>query len=118
VSLTAGETIVNSLLSRLDLDDGIKTGRYVKGKQPVWDQLKWDDTDTAVVDVDSIPLGLSKMSALPRYTIEERKFRPSSLVLGPDPSTGTYLFTVKGQGTGTNKAAHVVLESIYAKQYN
>jgi type IV pilus assembly protein PilX len=115
VSLTAGETIVNSLLSRLDLNDGITTGRYVKGKQPVWDKLKWDDTDTAVVD--SIPSGLNKVSA-PRYTLEERTFRRNSLVLGPDPSSGTYLLTVKSQGTGTNKDAHVVLESIYAKQYN
>ena len=118
VSLTAGETVVNSLLSRLDLNEGTTTGRYVKDTQPKWDQLKWDNTDTAVVASDSIPVGLSKMSAPPRYTIEEKRFRRNSLVLGPDPSTGTYLFTVKGQGTGTNKAAQVLLESIYAKQYN
>jgi type IV pilus assembly protein PilX len=116
VSLTAGETVVNSLLNRMDLNDGTTTGHYIKGKQPVWDQLKWDDTDTAVVN--SIPSGLSKVSDPPRYTIEERRFRRNSLVLGPDASTGTYLFTVKSQGTGTSKAAHVVLESIYAKQYN
>jgi type IV pilus assembly protein PilX len=116
VSLTAGETVVNSLLSRMDLNDGTTTGRFIKGTQPAWDALVWDNTHTAVVD--PIPSGLSKMSEPPRYTIEERKFRRNSLVLGPDPSTGTYLFTVKGQGTGTSKAAHVVLESIYAKQYN
>jgi Tfp pilus assembly protein PilX len=114
VSLTAGETEVNSLLSRLDLNEGT-AGRYVKDTQPKWDQLKWDNTDTAVPLSTS---GFSKVPGPPRYTIEERKFRPNSLVLGPDPSTGTYLFTVKSQGTGTNKDAHVVLESIYAKQYN
>ena len=116
VSLTAGETVVNSLLSRLDLNDGTTAGRYVKGTQPAWDQLAWDNAHTAVVD--PIPSGFSKVADPPRYTIEERTFRRNSLVLGPDPSTGKYLFTVKGQGTGTSKAAHVVLESIYAKQYN
>lgn len=116
VSLAAGETVVNSVSSRLDLNEGTTPGRYIKGTQPVWDQLVWDDTHTAVVNPD--PLGLSKMSAPPRYTLEERKFRRNSFVLGPDPSTGTYQFTVRGQGTGTSKAAHVVLESIYAKQYN
>ena len=116
VSLTAGETVVNILLSRLDLNEGTTTGRYVKGTQPAWDQLVWDSAHTAVVD--PIPSGLSQMADPPRYTIEERKFRRSSIVMGPDPSTGTYQFTVKGQGTGTSKAAHVVLESIYAKQYN
>jgi type IV pilus assembly protein PilX len=116
VSLTAGETVVNILLSRLDLNEGTTAGRYVKGTQPAWDQLVWDNAHTAVVD--PIPSGLSQMADPPRYTIEERKFRRSSIVMGPDPSTGTYWFTVKGQGTGTSKAAHVVLESIYAKQYN
>jgi Tfp pilus assembly protein PilX len=109
---------VNSLLSRLDLNEGITAGRYVKGTQPAWDQLAWDNAHTAVVDLDPIPSGLSKVADPPRYTLEERKFRRNSLVLGPDPSSGTYQFTVRGQGTGTSKAAHVVLESIYAKQYN
>ena len=115
VSLTAGETEVNSLLSRLDLNEGTP-GRYEKDTQPKWDQLKWDNMDTAVPRSTS---GFSKVPGPPRYTIEEKNFQRNSLVLGPDPSTGTYWFTVKGQGTGTtNKAAHVVLESIYAKQYN
>jgi type IV pilus assembly protein PilX len=116
VALTAGETVVNSLFSRMDLNEGTTTGHFIKGTQPAWDQLEWDNSDTAVVD--PIPSGFSKVSDPPRYTIEERRFRRNSLVLGPDPSSGTYLFTVKGQGTGTSKAAHVVLESIYAKQYN
>ena len=116
VSLTAGETVVNILLSRLDLNEGTTAGRYVKGTQPAWDQLVWDNAHTAVVD--PIPSGLSQMADPPRYTIEERKFTPNDLLTGHDPSTGTYLFTVKGQGTGTSKAAHVVLESIYAKKYN
>src|SRR5262249_1397223 len=68
VSLTAGETVVNSLLSRADLNDGITPGRYVKGTQPAWDQLVWDSSHSAVVD--PIPSGLSKVYAPPRYTIE------------------------------------------------
>src|SRR5215468_12719180 len=116
VSLTAGETVVNSLLSRVELNEGTMPGRYVKGTQPAWDQLAWDNAHTAVVD--PVPSGLSKMSDPPRYTIEERKFTTNDVLTGHDPSTGTYLFTVKGQGTGTSKAAHVVLESIYAKKYN
>ena len=116
VSLTAGETVVNSLLSRADLNDGITPGRYVKGTQPAWDQLVWDDAHSAVLS--PVPSGLSKVYAPPRYTIEERTFRRDSLTVGIGVPTGTYLFTVKAHGTGANKAAEVLLESIYAKHYN
>jgi type IV pilus assembly protein PilX len=116
VALTAGETVVNSMLSRMDLNKETTPGYYDKNTQSAWDKLAWDNEHTGVVD--PIPNGLSKVSDQPRYTIEEKRFRRNSLVLGPDASTGTYLFTVKSQGTGTSKTAHVVLESIYAKQYN
>jgi type IV pilus assembly protein PilX len=116
VSLTAGETVVNSLLSRVDLNEGTTSGHYIKGTQPAWDQLVWDNMHAGVVD--PIPSGLSKVSAPPRYTIEERNFRRDSLTVGIGVTTGTYLFTVRAQGTGTSKDAHVVLESIYAKHYN
>jgi type IV pilus assembly protein PilX len=116
VSLTAGETVVNSLLSRVDLNEGTTVGHYIKGTQPAWDALVWDNAHAGVVT--TIPSGLSKVSEPPRYTIEERKFRRDSLTVGIGVSTGTYLFTVRAQGTGTSKTAHVVLESIYAKHYN
>ena len=116
LSLTVGETVVNTLLSRIDLNEGTTPGRYVKGTQPEWDQLVWDNTHSVVVS--PIPSGLSQVSAPPRYTIEERAFRRSSLTIGFDVPTGVYLFTVKGHGTGANKAAEVLLESIYAKHYN
>ena len=116
MSLTVGETVVNSLLSRVELNEGITPGRYVKGTQPVWKDLVWNDTYSAVVS--SVPSGLSQVSAPPRYTIEERDFRRDSLTIGIGVTTGIYMFTVKAQGTGTNKAAEVLLESIYAKHYN
>ncbi len=108
--------MVNILLSRIDLNEGTTPGRYVKGTQPAWEQLVWDNAHSAVVA--PVPSGLSQVAAPPRYTIEERNFRRDSLTIGIGVSTGIYLFTVKGQGTGTNKAAEVLLESIYAKQYN
>lgn len=116
MSLTVGETVVYSLSNRVELDEGTKPGRYVKGTQPVWDQFVWDNTHSAVVT--PIPSGLSKVSEPPRYTIEERDFRRDSLTVGIGVTTGTYQFTVKGQGTGTSKAAHTILESVYAKRYN
>jgi Tfp pilus assembly protein PilX len=57
------------------------------------------------------------VSASPRYTVEEKNFTTSSKLLD-DPPTGVYLFTVRAHGTGANKAAEVLLESIYAKHYN
>jgi Tfp pilus assembly protein PilX len=116
LSLTVGETVVNSLTNRADLDEGTKPGRYVKGTQPAWAALVWDNAHSAVVT--PVPSGLSKVSDPPRYTIEERDFRRDSLTVGIGATTGTYLFTVKGQGTGTSKAAHVLLESVYVKRYN
>jgi Tfp pilus assembly protein PilX len=120
MSLAVGETVVNSVLTRFDLEDGKKPGRYVKGTQPAWDQIVWNDTQSAVVT--TIPSGMnygsSKVAAAPRYTIEERDFRRHSLTTGIGVTTGSYIFTVRSQGTGASKAAHVLLESIYAKQYN
>jgi len=116
VSLTAGETLVNSKLSRADLNDGTTAGVYIKGTQPAWDQLVWDNAHSAVVS--PVPSGLSKVYAPPRYTIEERNFRRDSLTVGIGVPTGTYLFTVKAQGTGGNKTSEALLESIYAKHYN
>src|SRR5215468_9147645 len=52
VSLTAGETLVNSQLSRADLIDGTTAGVSIKGKQLVWDDPHiWDDAHSAVVDL-------------------------------------------------------------------
>ena len=116
MALTAGETVVHSLPSRVDLEEGTTPGRYVKGTQPVWDQLVWDNAHSAVVT--PVPSGLSQVSDPPRYTIEERDRRRDSLTTGIGVPTVTYLFTVKSQGTGTSEAAHVLLESIYAKRYN
>jgi Tfp pilus assembly protein PilX len=116
MSLSVGETVLHSLPSRVDLEEGTMPGRYVKGTQPVWDQLVWDDVHTAVVT--PVPSGLSEMSEPPRYTLEERDRRRDSLTTGIGVPTVTYLFTVRSQGTGTSKAAHVLLESIYAKRYN
>jgi Tfp pilus assembly protein PilX len=116
LSLTTGETVVNNLLSRIDLNEGTMPGRYVKGTQPAWKDLVWDDVHSAVVS--PVPQGLSHMAAPPRYTIEERTFRRDSLTTGIGVPTGIYLFTVKGHGTGANKTAEALLESIYAKHYN
>ena len=116
MALTAGETAVNSLLNREDLDEGTTPGRYVKGTQPAWTQLVWDSAHSTVVS--PVPSGLNQVSAPPRYTIEERVFRRDSLTVGIGVTTGTYLFTVRAQGTGTSKDAQVLLESIYAKHYN
>jgi type IV pilus assembly protein PilX len=115
MALTAGETVVNSLLSRIELNDGITPGLYIKGTQPAWKQLVWDNTHSAAVS--SVPSGLSQVSASPRYTVEEKNFTTTSKLLD-DPPTGVYLFTVRAHGTGANKAAEVLLESIYAKHYN
>ena len=116
MALISGETVVNSLLSRADLNEGTTPGRYVKGTQPAWTQLVWDNAHSAVVS--PVPAGMSYVSAPPRYTIEERNFRPYSLTTGIGVTTGSYLFTVRADGIGTNKAAEVLLESIYAKPYN
>lgn len=116
MSLTVGETVVRTLSTRVDLDEGTTPGRYVKGTQPAWAALVWDSTNSAVVT--PIPEGLRKVSDPPRYTIEERDFRRDSLTVGIGVTTGTYQFTVRSQGTGTSKAAHVLLESVYDKRYN
>ena len=117
VSLAAGETVVNSLPSWTEMNEGTIPGRYEKGTQPAWKQLVWDNAHSAVVPLP-LPQGMNHVAAPPRYTLEERDFRRDSLTIGIGVPTGIYRFTVKAQGTGANKAAEVLLESIYAKHYN
>ena len=49
VSLAAGETVVNSILSRMDLNKGTTPAYYDKGTQAAWDELRWDNVRTGVV---------------------------------------------------------------------
>jgi Tfp pilus assembly protein PilX len=121
MAVTAGETVVENLLSRVDLNEDTVPGHYARGKQPAWHDLTWEDEDpnnaeqTAVVT--TIPTDLHVASE-PRYAIEEENFVQDSLAIGIGVNTGTYRFTVTGRGTGGSDAAQVFVETIYAKRYN
>ena len=115
VALTVGETVVESLLSRADLEEDITKGHYPKLNLNDWKTLVWDSDHSAVVT--SVPPGL-KVSAPPRYILGEWILRRDSYTTGFGLQRGVYEFDVTALGTGSNAASQVMLQSVYAKRYN
>ena len=128
VALVAGETTVDALAKRAALNEGTTPGRYATGSlsfdhtayqllkpsggstQPV----KWDNTDSTAVPTSV----LSGVTTSPRYVLVERNFKSDSLGRGIAYGTeGIYYFSVMARGTGGSNAAHVLLESVYAKRF-
>jgi Tfp pilus assembly protein PilX len=117
MALSAGETKVESNLSRADLDEDTTHGHYAKLNLNEWKTLVWDDTHSAVVDPDKLPSGL-KVSAPLRYIIGEWILRRDSFTTGFGPQRGVYEFDVTALGTGSNVKSETMLQSVYAKRYN
>jgi len=115
LALTAGETVVEVLLSRADFEETTTPGRYAKLNLNEWPTLVWDSTHSAVVA--TVPSGL-KVSAPPRYVIGEWTLRRDSYTTGFGPQRGVYEFDVTARGTGSSAASEAILQSVYAKRYN
>jgi type IV pilus assembly protein PilX len=113
MALTVGETVVESLLSRADLNEDTTPGRYAKLNLDEWQTLAWDSSHSAVVV--TVPSGL-KVSAPPRYIIGEWTLRRDNLRFGVP--TGVYEFDITAYGTGSSAASETLLQSVYAKRYN
>jgi type IV pilus assembly protein PilX len=112
-----GETVLEALLSRTDLNEDSVSGHYAQNTQPAWYDLDWTDTDSVQLAADSIPTGM-KVAVPPRYTIEQRTFTRDSLTTGIGVPTGVYQFNVSARGVGSSPNSEVVLETVYAKRFN
>ena len=115
LALTVGETVVESLLSRADLEEDTTPGRYAKLNLNDWKTLVWDNNHSAVVA--TVPSGL-KVSAPPRYVIGEWTLRRDSLRTGTGIQRGVYEFDITARGTGSSATSETILQSVYAKRYN
>jgi type IV pilus assembly protein PilX len=115
MALTVGETVVESILSRADLEEDSTPGHYAKLNLNEWKTLVWDNTHSAVVA--TVPTGL-KVSALPRYIIGEWILRRDSFTTGFGVQRGVYEFDVTALGTGSSAKSETMLQSVYAKRYN
>ena len=115
MALIVGETVVESVLSRADLEEDTTPGHYTKLNPNEWKTLVWDSTHSAVVA--TVPTGL-KVSAPPRYIIGEWLLRRDSFTTGFGVQRGVYQFDVTALGTGSSAASQTMLQSIYAKRYN
>src|SRR6266581_7062530 len=113
VALTVGETVVERLLSRADLEEDTTPGRYAYLNLNAWQALVWDNTHSVVVDI--VPSGL-KVSTLPRYVIGEWTLRRDDLRFGVP--VGIYKFDITALGTGSSAASQTMVQSVYAKRYN
>jgi type IV pilus assembly protein PilX len=115
MALSVGETVVESILSRADLEEDTIPGHYTKLNPNEWKTLVWDSTHSAVVA--TVPTGL-KVSALPRYIIGEWILRRDSFTTGFGLQRGVYQFDVTALGTGSSAKSEAILQSVYAKRYN
>jgi Tfp pilus assembly protein PilX len=121
--VTRGETVIEALLSRVDLNEGSIEGHYAQDTQPAWYDLAWTTDDSVQLAPDSIPSGI-KMAVPPRYTIEQRSFTRDSLTTGIGVPTGVYRFNVTARGVVSRPnseedvLSEVVLETVYAKRFN
>jgi type IV pilus assembly protein PilX len=115
MALIVGETVVESILSRADLEEDTIPGHYTKLNLNEWKTLMWDNTHSAVVA--TVPTGL-KVSAPPRYIIGEWILRRDSFTTGFGVQRGVYEFDVTALGTGSSAESQTMLQSIYAKRYN
>ena len=84
MALTAGETVLYSLLSRLDLKEDITPGHYTKGPS-----LRTEGRSCGITLIrlwsPLSPTVSSQVSAPPRYILEEWAFRRDSLMAGDPP---------------------------------
>lgn len=115
--VTRGETVLEALLSRVDLNEDSVPGHYAQNTQPAWYDLDWTDTDSVQLSPDSVPSGI-QWATLPRYTVEQRSFTRDSLTTGIGVPTGVYRFNVSARGVGSSPNSEVVLETVYAKRFN
>ncbi|MGE3537586.1 MAG: PilX N-terminal domain-containing pilus assembly protein [Candidatus Tectimicrobiota bacterium] len=132
LALASGETVLETLTSRVALNEGTTAGRYTQGALSFdrttfqfgkngatpsqWQALDWNGGDSmAVAD---LPEGLTTLGVAPRYTIEQREFKSDSLGRGITyGESGIYYFNVAARGTGATKSTNVLLETIYAKRF-
>jgi type IV pilus assembly protein PilX len=112
--LTSGEAVVESASNRLDLKDGVIKGHYGQTNHPDWHV--WNEENS--VKLSTIPDGLGKMAALPRYTVAQVRYRRDSLTIGIGVTSGIYRFNVTGHGTGNNDTSAAVVRSVYVKRFN
>jgi type IV pilus assembly protein PilX len=115
--ITQGETALEALLSRAELNEGSVAGHYAQDTRPALEALQWISTDSVQVPVASLPTELH-VAAPPNYTIAQRRFTRDSLVLHGTAPTGVYQFRVAARGVGSNPTAESIIETIYAKRFD
>jgi type IV pilus assembly protein PilX len=118
LGLTSGENGIEVLPDRLALHESSTIGHYAENTAPLWYAIKWDSTDSVGVPGSSVPSGLDRIAAPPRYVLEQRTFRRDSLTSGIGVPTGIYYFNVFSQGTDSSGKGKAVLKTIYAKRFN
>jgi Tfp pilus assembly protein PilX len=141
LGIATGETIVEGLTTRAELQEGTLDGRFPEdilcfnaiefklGRLTTadstcpysdWKPLEWDKKDSKdSAKVDPIPTGLSRGAVESRYTIAAGWPEPDTDTIGwRYGMPAVYRFHVFARGTGSNRAARALLESIYAKRFD
>jgi Tfp pilus assembly protein PilX len=114
IALLTGEVTVENLLNRSDFNEDTIAGHFAEGNHPAWHDLDWYVDSVQVI---TLPEGLSKKAAAPRYSLEQRAFKRDSLTIGIGVPTGIHQFNVYARGADRGNRTQRVLQTIYAKRF-
>jgi Tfp pilus assembly protein PilX len=122
VGLAMGEMEIDRMDNLPQLIEEMPTSYYGIDKHPDWDEMNWDDTDSALMAPLDLPNGLDHLYELPRYTIELLKRTDNDRAgysLSPKGSAQTVhnlRFKIYAKGTGGSSKTRSVLQSIFVKR--
>ena len=125
VGLAMGEMKIDQMASLPQLKEEMSTSFYDGiNNHPHWDEMNWDDADSALMVPLDLPNGLDHLYELPRYTIELLKRTDNDRAgysLSPKGSEQTVhnlRFKIYAKGTGGSSKTRSVLQSIFVKRLN
>lgn len=122
VGLAMGEMKIDQMDSLPQLKEEMPTSYYGIDKHPDWDEMSWDDEDSALMAPFDLPNGLDHLYELPRFTIEQLplarvdRARDSIVLKGSEQTVRNIRFKIYAKGTGGSSKTRSVLQSIFVKR--
>jgi len=122
VGLAMGEMKIDQMDNMPQLKEEMPTSYYGIDKHPDWDEMSWDDEDSALMAPFDLPNGLDHLYELPRFTIEQLplarvdRARDSIVLKGSEQTVRNIRFKIYAKGTGGSSKTRSVLQSIFVKR--
>jgi Tfp pilus assembly protein PilX len=124
VGLAMGEMKIDQMASLLQLKEEMPTGYYGIDEHPNWDEMNWNDGDSALIAPFDLSNGLDHLYELPRYTVallkrtDKDRAGYSLSPKGSEQSVHNLRFKIYAKGTGGSSKTRSVVQSIFVKRFN